>query len=300
MANGDVLSRWNDVLAEHLDPQREHLQPYTRRTANEQSGGDSYLGSKFGWANAGEEGLGMLQVGVSAGPRGLSSWSACQTGQYDLTCRDATGPHGERAKIGQSGSVTVVELEQTDGEVVALTLDLLFGNNSLVPISGADITTAQLLEAAADDRLDLPAPPPEAELDGDAFQEAARDVSRQGGQWQVDAWILPADGARFEGWVHEGNRQVAIVNADALPTSAGYGLPRGCDEKQFRTCERRVVDGQVVFIGRDDQEYFPGTQVIFAGPENVVRIQWQRSGDGGADPDLAGLIGFVTDPRWQT
>lgn len=297
MENGDELSRWNDVLAERLDPQREHLQPFTRRTANEQSGGDSYLGSRFGWVNPGEEGLGMLQVGIAASSRGIGSWSICGSGPDDLVCSDATGPNGERARVGQSGSVTTVEVEQTDGEVVLLTLELLFGNNSLVPISGTDITTDQLVEAAADERLDLPAPPPEASLDLDTFVAAASTVASRD-RWTVDSF--PLGGASFDGWVRDGNRQVAHVSADAHPTSAGYGLPRGCDEKQFRTCERREVGGQVVFVGRDDETYYPGTQVIFAGPENVVRIEWQRSGDEGADPDLEGLIGFVTDPRWQS
>lgn len=295
--NAATLRRWNDLLAEHLDPQREHLQPYTRSNANSQSGSGGYLGSRFTWTNPGEEGMGMLVIGVARSRSG--SWdSPCMTGQ--VSCRDARGPDGQEARIGTSDSVTTVELEQTDGDVVTLTLDLFFGNNSLVPISGTDITPEQLLEAAADERFDLPEPPPVSSIDGTIFQEVAAQVASQDGRWQVDDWVLPATGPTFEGWVHEGGRQVAIVNADALPTSAGYGLPQGCPERQFRACERREVDGQVVFVGRDDQKYYPGTQVIFAGPENVVRIQWQRSGDGGAEPDLEGLIGFVTDPRWQT
>ena len=90
------------------------------------------------------------------------------------------------------------------------------------------------------------------------------------------------------------------MEADAYPTSAGYGLPSACPRKQYRTCGRREVDGQLVFVARDRQPYFPGTEVVFAGSENVVRVQWQRSGDEGADPDLEALIAFVTDPRWQT
>jgi hypothetical protein len=292
--DAEVLAQWNDVLAEHLDPRREHLQPYSRQTANEQSGG-GYLGSRFGWANAGEQGLGMLQVGV-ARSRAASWDSPCTTGQYDLTCRDARGPDGEPARVGTSDSVTTVELEQADGDVVTLTLDLLFGNNSLVPISGAEVTPEQLLEAAADERLDLPERPPVSSVDPSAFQRALVAVAGGG-----ELMGFPAGGqSLFEGAVFEGRRQVAVVNADAFPAEAGYGLPTGCDRTQFLRCERREVGGGEVFLGWVDEKYFPGVQVVHAGPENVVRVQWQRSEDGGADPDVDGLVDLVTDPRWQT
>ena len=293
--NAEVLSQWNDVLAEHLDPRRDHLQPYSLRTANEQSGG-GYLGSRFGWANAGEEGLGMLAIGV-ARSRAAAWESPCSTGQYELTCRDARGPDGERARVGTSDSVTTVELEQADGDVVTLTLDLLFGNNSLVPISGADVTPAQLLEAAADERLDLPEPPPVSSVDPGAFQQALADLA--GGERELIGF--PAGGqSLYEGGVFEGQRQVAVVEADAFPTSAGYGLPASCDRRQFLRCEQRVVDGAEVFLAWVDEKYFPGVQVVHAGPVNVVRVQWLRSGEGGADADVDRLVELVTDPRWQT
>ena len=294
-ANAEVLSRWNDVLAEHLDPRRKHLQPYTSRTANEQSGG-GYLGSGYGWRNAGEEGLGMLQIGVARSS--AASWdSPCRTGQYDLACRDATGPNGETARVGESDSATVVELEQADGDVVTLTLDLLFGNNSLVPISGAEITTDQLLEAAADERLDLPEPPPTSSIDPDRFAQAVQDLA--GGDAEVMGF--PGGGASLlEGALFERQRQVAVLTADAFPASAGYGLPSGCDEQAFTRCEQREVEGQQVFVGWLRSRYFPGVQVVAAGPENVVRFQWERSGGQGVDADLEELVGLVTDPRWQT
>lgn len=292
-ANSDVLARWNDVLAEHLDPRREHLQPYTRRTANAQSG-DGYLGTRFGWANPGEEGLGMLVVGIARSRSG--SWdSPCVTGQ--VTCRDVRGPGGVAARVGTSGSTTTVELEQTDGDVITLTLDLLFGNNSLVPVSGADVTPEQLMEAAADERLDLPEPPPVSSVDPAEFQRPLADLVGE----SRELVGFPAGGpSLFQGGVLQERRQVASIHADAFPVSAGYGLPEACPSRTYRECERRDVDGQQVFIAWDDQPYYPGTEVVFAGPENVVRVQWQRSGDEGADPDLEALITLVTDPRWQT
>ncbi len=289
-----TLSRWNDILAEHLDPQRGHLQPFTLRTSNSQSG-DDYLGSRFGWTNAGESGLGMLQVDV-AGTRAGSPNSPCVTGQYDLTCRAAEGPDGESAQVGISESVTTVELEQSDGDVVTLTLDRLFGNNSRVPISGSDITPEQLLEAAADERLDLPEPPPVSSVDPADFQRALVDLADG-----LELVGFPGEGSSlFEGALYDGRRQVGVLTADAFPTSSGYGLPSGCDRREFLRCERREVDGHEVWLGWVDAKYYPGVQVVLAGPENVVRAQWQRAGTDGAAPDVDRLVGLVTDPRWQS
>ena len=112
---------------------------------------------------------------------------------------------------------------------------------------------------------------------------------------------FPGDDATvFEGAVYGKRRQVASIHADAYPVSAGYGLPSACPDKQYRRCGRREVDGHLVLVARDRQPWFPGTEVVFAGTENVVRVQWQRSGDEGDDPELEALIALVTDPRWQT
>lgn len=293
------LATWNDTLAEYLDPGREHLAPYRPGTGNQQttSGGGEVtsLGSRFSWSNAGEEGLGTLEVSVSR-RAGAASWP-CRTGEGGVTCRDARGPDGEPARIGTSDSITTVQLEQADGDVVVLTLDLLFGNNSLVPISGTDVTPEMLLEAAADDRLSLPLPLPASTLDPQEFLRVGQEVLLEDGQELLG---FPGAGAvATDGAVFEGRRQVALVTLDAYPTSAGYGLPEGCDAREFLGCERLDVDGQPVFVGELDEKFFPGYQVVLAGPENVVRVQWERSGEGGDEADLDALLAFVSDPRWQ-
>lgn len=150
-----VLRLYNDVLAEHLDPGRQHLAPYSKRTGNEQGStrGDvmTSLGSKFAWTVAGQPGLGMLQVSVS------TVWDPDSMQLYcDGGCRPATGPRGEKARVLRSDGSTTVALEHADGQVVVLTADNLFGNNSTVPVSGTGLTVQQLLAAAADERLSLP------------------------------------------------------------------------------------------------------------------------------------------------
>ncbi|HEY7719687.1 MAG TPA: hypothetical protein VH915_13070, partial [Pedococcus sp.] len=64
-----VLSYYNDVLAEHLDPEREHLQPHNRTTGTvvvARAGGTFYaLGSTYRW-EAGDV-VGRLGIRVASG-----------------------------------------------------------------------------------------------------------------------------------------------------------------------------------------------------------------------------------------
>src|SRR6201999_4585836 len=66
-----TLVGYNEVLAEHLDPEWRHLERLTKANRNEQvgTGGGliTSLGSKFGWRIDGEQGLGMVQISVNAG-----------------------------------------------------------------------------------------------------------------------------------------------------------------------------------------------------------------------------------------
>lgn len=147
-----VLRRWNDVLAENLDPGRAHLQEVTRTNWNVQ-GGTAY-GSKYGWANAGESGLGMLQLSISAAKDVEEIDSPCTW--EGIPCPEVPAPAGaERVQVGHDGGRTMVVVERTDGQAVALTFDPLFGNNSLTPVSGSALTADDLVAAALDLRLTI-------------------------------------------------------------------------------------------------------------------------------------------------
>lgn len=147
-----VLVGWNDVLAENLDPRREHLSPMTEQNWNVQSGGS--LGSKYTWTNPGESGTGMLQVAVMpAGGEWIDTPCA-----FDYHCTPVALPRGVQGKaVGKAadGLLTVI-VTRPDGEQVSLTLDFLFGNNATTPIRGSDLTLEDIARAAADERITLP------------------------------------------------------------------------------------------------------------------------------------------------
>lgn len=148
-----VLRRWNSVLAENLDPTREHLEQITRETWNVQGGVGH--GSRFGWRNVGEDGLGMLQLFVAESRWADEIDSPCTWGT--MRCQEAAAPAGaERVRVGRDGAAVAVVVDRTDGVSVALTFDPLFGNNSLTPVSGSSLTPEALVGAALDRRLTPP------------------------------------------------------------------------------------------------------------------------------------------------
>lgn len=149
-----LLQDYRDVLAEHLDPTGAHLD---RLVTNVQGSGRG-LGTKLGWSNDGEGGLGMVEVFVSPSMRN----------QFNFFCdRSTPCDHvtlgGVDAIVQEADGVTIVGVERADGSVAALQVDTLFGNNSTVAVSGIDLSKADLARTAADERLTVPT---RAQIDG--------------------------------------------------------------------------------------------------------------------------------------
>jgi hypothetical protein len=141
---GELLQVYRDVLVVHLDPSGEHLQV---KPDNVQSGGG--LGTKLGWKVPGEEGLGMVEIFVGDGWGGFVGGLCGDDGQQCVT-KDVDGIH---ATVSESGGVTSVLVKRDDGSNVLLTVNPLFGNNSLVPVSSMDISVDDMIRAAGDMRL---------------------------------------------------------------------------------------------------------------------------------------------------
>lgn len=140
-----LLDDWRQVVADHLDPRNRHLD---RTVTNVQSG--SGLGTKLGWSNPGQQGLGEVQLFVSADFE--SQWYLwCDASQQ---CQDVT-VGGIDAKVLEEGGTTHVGVNH-GGFVVAVSVDALFGNNSSVPVSGLDIAVDELVRLAADERFTMP------------------------------------------------------------------------------------------------------------------------------------------------
>ncbi|WP_205471552.1 hypothetical protein [Nocardioides sp. SYSU D00038] len=289
-----TLRRYHRVLAERLDPRGEHLEPWSADTANQQGSGAgdlmTSLGSKFGWRNPGEEGLGMLQVNVSAG------WSPDSTQMFcgsELACEDVTGPNGERAVVGSTSSAgrVVVAVEHADGQVVVLTSDALFGNNSTVPVSGTGLEVDELLAAAADDRLSLPGDPVvPVPLDAAAFERAGRRaLVGEGETWSRTS----SPGTYVDGPWSNGAGDGGSLAWDVNPT---YGDVAGwqCWAEQFQRCVERTVEGRRVFVGYVKPRWGGGLQVIHTGPSYEVRVLVDDR-----DFPIDRAVRFVLDDRWQ-
>jgi hypothetical protein len=139
-AGYDVLRGYRDVLADHLDPTGQLL----RFVQNEQ-GGSGTFGTKLDWNHGG-----MLEISVSTSWR-TSDWNAYPPGPGEQLTYG-----GRPARVLVDGSDIWVAVQHDDGEVVMLLASPSFGNNGTSTAS-LDLTQDQLLAAAADERLQLPA-----------------------------------------------------------------------------------------------------------------------------------------------
>lgn len=136
-----TLQSYHDILAAHLDPTGDKL----RLVQNEQAGSDSF-GTKLDW-----NGGGMLEIVVGR------SWASAG-GFYILESAHLTDTtfRGLPARVSTAGDDLVVSVRHGDGTVVTLIASRSFGNNGTSTAS-LDLTQDQLLAAAADPRLTLPA-----------------------------------------------------------------------------------------------------------------------------------------------
>ncbi|MXG92101.1 hypothetical protein [Nocardioides flavescens] len=154
--HGATLRTYRDLLAAHLDPTGQHL---AAAVSNVQSGSDrcglNSLGTKLGWSSPTGPGLGMVQVEVTTGPWAQAQVRMSREGWQRLPDLP-TGVVAGWASEDQSGRA--VGLTRADGTTVAVEVDALFGNDSLTPVDGIDLSTEQLVAAAADPGFVLPAP----------------------------------------------------------------------------------------------------------------------------------------------
>lgn len=151
-----ALSVYNDLLAEHLDPSRQHLEQYDGVGFHGVGlpGAAGEVGAKFAWTTAGERGEGMLQVAVD-----LRAWrhSNIRLSHEDAWRPfDAQLPAGWTAEAANYDGGTAVVVHRPDGVSVAIDANTLFGNNSLTPVSGFAFGTADLVTAASDPRFVYP------------------------------------------------------------------------------------------------------------------------------------------------
>jgi len=135
----NTLQSYHDILAAHLDPTGDKL----RLAQNEQSG-TGHFGTKLDW-----DGGGMLQISVS------TSWHTSDWDAYLPAPGQRITFRGHPARVLVDGTDVWVAVEHSDGQVVMLFATPAFGNNGTsIPATG--LTSRQLLDAAADPKLQLP------------------------------------------------------------------------------------------------------------------------------------------------
>jgi hypothetical protein len=292
IAGNQTLRLYHDVLAEHLDPERKHLE---QEVSSMQSGGQS-LGSRFGWRNPGEEGLGFIGITVNGGWQ-ATGWE-CGMAQVDITCRDITAPGGLEGQVAERDGVTDVAVEHADGTVVILSANTLYGNNSTIPVSSIDLTVEDLAAAAADDRLKLPG------FTGDVPELLSQREFTAAGE---ESLVAPGETLTkgYAGndvqvfqqatWSDGTNSGDLFWDAVQLENPTG---DYGCLDVHYTRCVTRNVDGLDVLVGYVRTKWGGGVQVIYNGPSYGIRVVFEPDFNGAEYP-IARAAEFVVDDRWQ-
>ena len=161
-----------EAAVKHFDPERMHLPDLS--TGVQGGGNDVSLlvGTKLAWTIPGEDGMGLVQVTVTA--------PGYADGEFDSDIADSIGCELDGACSYQTVPGTDEEVlvagaspeqhlqfgvmyEREDGSFAGVAVYDLFGNNSLVTVSDVDITLAQAIAFVTD---------PVLQVDENEFAEA--------------------------------------------------------------------------------------------------------------------------------
>lgn len=271
-----VLNFYNDVLAEHLDADRSHLQPYNRfvdsRTVRTEDGLVYVFGGDYRWG-AGDDAA-DLDVSVVSGWDQVG-WE-CGTTGTDWQCH--AGPTGA-VEVARHDGLLEVAAEHASGQVVVVSTDV-------------SLAEGDLAAAAADERLVLPGSPAVAppRLDPSTFSDAGLDL------FVVDGETFTQTAADRSPWVRgqwTGTRGGGLLAWTAAPIYSGGAFE--CSAA-FRSCSEVVVDnaGTTVHLGYLTAKAGGGWVVQYDGPAYAVRV----TSTAKAFPRKRAYA-FVTRPAWQ-
>jgi hypothetical protein len=271
-----ALRTWNQVLAEHLDPDRDHLATFDAKTAERRTvrgGGQLYeLGTHYDWT---AKKTGEVDVTVATGWDQLD-WK-CGATYASWTCTDGGLSGVTRSEVASHDGVVEVAVQRTNGQVVVLS---------------GPASTADLLEAAADTRLALPGTPfrAPASLDTDTFATAGTSALVVG---SAETFVRSASdrapsvrGTRYVSGASRGNLSWA-----AAPTYAGH---RFSCLASHRSCESVQWNGLTVNVAKVKKKAGGGWMVQYDGPSYAVTV-W--SSDKTLPKKRA--YAFVTQAVWQ-
>lgn len=299
-----VLQKYRDVLAEHLDPAGEHLQKTVTGMQGGVAASGRAIGTKLGWTVEGEDGLGMVQLAVGSGWDGVGL--RCEDTGW--ACEDVDHPGAKTARVATHDGAHTYAVERSDGTVVTITLDPLFGNNSTIPVSKIDLGEKEVMAAAADPRLVVP----ELDLPPEVSTKAL-------GRTALKTLVPPGTPAKwYEGMPTRFDQEAYVALTDIKKDTEGFShgepglvhvglaetlnpiqMDKACRRADYKRCIIRTVDGNEVFIGLGKKRRWMGKPadpvnlVVFQGPVYTVSVH----GDGTIPVDRA--VDFVLDQRWQ-
>lgn len=269
-----VLSYFNDVVAEHVDADRAHLQDYDRtvdeRSATRLDGALFALGSTYRWEDGDD--TSDLAVRVATGWDQVP-WQ-CGTTPSTWSCRAADG-----AEVASHDGVREVAVEHDDGQVIVVATDL----------PARELSDDALVAAAGDDRLVVPGDAPLAplKLDTGAFGASGQAAMVRDGEAFATTAYSRTPLVRGT-WTVDGVSR-GTLGWTAVPTYSGTGWE--C-LTTFRSCTDVLVGDQIVHVGLLKKK--AGWVVQYDGPQYAVRVT-------SSDPKAAKkrAYPFVTDPGWQ-
>jgi hypothetical protein len=290
-----VLSYYNDVLAEHLDPDRVHLQPYDRKVDSKEtrtlSGRLYALGSTYRW----EDGRSRsgLEISVASGWDQVDWLCGASFATWDCHFADSTDlADTGTAEVATHDGVRQVAVQHASGQVVVVTADPTYDSSAR---SAADVasTEADLVAAASDARLILPGVAPVAppKIDLDAFVAAG-----------VAALVKPTEAFKQSGisrtpWVR-GEWSVGSVQRGTLAWTVEpvYSQGHFTCLTTFRSCSEVTIDdlGTTVHLAFLKKRAGGGWLVQYDGGAYGVRVY---SSDRKFPKKRA--YAFVTQPAWQ-
>ena len=271
-----ILAAYNKILAEQLDPARDHLQPYSHRLdpteVTKSADGLFALGSTYRWA--GGHSLAELGLTVATGWDQVD-WG-CGASYADWGCH-LVDSATDRTEVATHDGVRQVAVEHADGQVVVLTAD-----------DSIDERETDLVAAASDERLVLPGATPQAPptIDADAFASAGlaglvlTDESFDQSSFDRSPWV--------RGTWSADRAEPGTLAWSARPIYSGGAFT--C-LTTYRSCRTVLVDGEIL----DVAQLRRGAWLVqYDGPSYAVRVY--SSSRGFPKPRA---YAFVTDDAWQ-
>lgn len=297
-----VLEEWNQVLAGHVDPDREHLRTWQESENRNlgMAGKDSdpwHMDTRFEWAEEGRDEVAMLRIDLVR-VRDRLEWPCDEpVALTGAECSTLPAPAGtRRVEVARlPDGVLAVAAERDDGETVALTFDPWFVDLSTDPLETDPPPLEGMVAAVTDPRLALTGPEAlQAEWGQPAIDRAVELFSAEGYRVQ----LAPVEGSEATGAM---TRDGAKINLgwSIHPVRAGTVPLEGlCMQGVHEECVVRRVGGREVMLATHAGDP-RRVDVVHRGEAawTEVRLHGVR-GSGPLPIDTA--IALAIDERWQT